>query len=57
MLIRDRDGEFRISGTADLLKVAKWVGEDLPLSQPLGFAVHRRVERAGRYVFVGQQAS
>ncbi len=41
-LLRDRRGDFCYSGTADPVKAARWVVEDLPLATMLRFSVHSR---------------
>jgi hypothetical protein len=48
-LVATKGGEFKLQGSEDPMRVARWVYEDFPLSHALGFAVHRRVKRAGRW--------
>jgi hypothetical protein len=48
-LLTTRSGEFRLEGSKDPIKIAQWVYEDFPLSKALGFVVHRRVKRNGRW--------
>lgn len=48
-LLTTRGGEFKFEGSQDAIKVARWVYEDFPLSRALGFMVHRRVKRNGRW--------
>jgi len=48
-LVTTKGGEFKFQGSKDPMKVARWVYEDFPLSRALGFVVHRRVKRGGRW--------
>jgi hypothetical protein len=48
-LLTTRRGEFRLQGSQDPIRVARWVYEDFPLSRALGFVVHCRVKRNGRW--------
>ncbi len=48
-LLTTRRGEFKLQGSQDPIKIARWVYEDFPLSRALGFVVHRRVKREGRW--------
>ena len=48
-LVTTTGGEFKLQGSQDPMKVARWVYEDFPLSRALGVAVHRRVKRAGQW--------
>ncbi len=48
-LVRSRGGAFRYQGSRDPVRVAEWVYEDLPIARALGFVVHRRVKRGGRW--------
>lgn len=44
-----RNGDFRFEGSRDAIRVASWVYEDFPLSRAMGFIVHQRRKRNGRW--------
>ena len=48
-LVTQKNGDFPVERSRDPVKVAGWVYQDFPLAHILGFVVHRRVKRNGRW--------